>query len=121
MQERFVCGKMDPCSGRKGMDTNEREKDTHKPFGKREIKQLRNNPYIVSVTSKTVCFTEEFEQMVYDGKLLGVSVSETMRRCGIDPEILAANRVEGFRYTLNKKAKQGRLSLHQQCLYPEAS
>ena len=31
---------------------------------------------------------------------------ETMRQCGIDPEILGASRVEGFSYTLNKKAKQ---------------
>lgn len=31
---------------------------------------------------------------------------ETMRQYGIDPEILGASRVEGFSYTLNKKAKQ---------------
>lgn len=82
-------------------------KKTHtNPLSKREIEQLRSNPYIASVTSNTVRFTEQFKQMAYDGKIQGVSISETMRQCGIDPEMLGASRVEGFRYTLNKKAKQ---------------
>ena len=82
-------------------------KKTHtNPLSRREVEQLRGNPYIASVTPNTVRFTEEFKQLAYDGKVNGVSVVETMRRCGIDPEVLGASRVEGFRYTLNKKAKQ---------------
>ncbi len=82
-------------------------KKTHtNPLSKREVEQLRSNPYIASVTSNTVRFTEAFKKMAYDGKVNGVSVDETMRRCGIDPDVLGASRVEGFRYTLNKKAKQ---------------
>lgn len=82
------------------------KKKTHtNPLSKREIEQLQNNPYIASVTTSTVRFTEEFKKMAYEQKIQGVSISETMRRCGIDPEILGASRVEGFRYVLNKKAK----------------
>lgn len=82
-------------------------KKTHtNPLSRREIEQLRNNPYIASVTENTVRFTEEFKMLAYEQKAEGIPVAETMRRCGIDPEILGASRVEGFSYTLNKKAKQ---------------
>jgi len=82
-------------------------KKTHtNPLSRREIEKLRTNPNIVSVTANTVRFTEEFKKLAYEAKRKGISVSETMRRCGIDPEVLGPSRVEGFSYTLNKKAKQ---------------
>ena len=82
-------------------------KKTHtNPLSRREVEQLRNNPHIASVTENTVRFTEEFKKLAYEQKAKGVPVAETMRRCGIDPEILGASRVEGFSYMLSKKAKQ---------------
>ena len=82
-------------------------KKTHtNPLSRREIEKLRTNPNIVSVTANTVRFTEEFKRLAYEEKRNGIPVSETMRRCGIDPDVLGPSRVEGFSYTLNKKAKQ---------------
>ena len=82
-------------------------KKTHtNPLSRREIETLKNNPYVKAVTATTVRFTEEFKRLAYDGKCQGIPVSETMRKHGIDPEILGSSRVEGFSYTLNKKAKQ---------------
>lgn len=82
-------------------------KKTHtNPLSRQEVEKLRKNPYIASVTANTVRFTEAFKELAYEKKILGVAVAETMRKCGIDPEILGASRVEGFSYTLNKKAKQ---------------
>ena len=82
-------------------------KKTHtNPLSKREVEELRKNPYIASVTANTVRFTEAFKTLAYEKKSQGVPVSETMRKCGIDPEVLGASRVEGFSYSLNKKAKQ---------------
>ena len=82
-------------------------KKTHtNPLSKREIEELRRSPHIVSVSANTVRFTEEFKELAYEAKTLGISVAETMRRNGIDPDILGQSRVEGFSYTLNKKAKQ---------------
>ena len=82
-------------------------KKTHtNPLSKREIERLRSNPYVASVTANTVRFTEDFKALAYGEKLKGISVAETMRRCGIDPDVLGMSRVEGFRYTLNKKARQ---------------
>ena len=82
-------------------------KKTHtNPLSKKETEILRKNPYIASVTANTVRFTEAFKELAYEKKCQGVPLAETMRQCGIDPEILGASRVEGFSYTLNKKAKQ---------------
>ena len=82
-------------------------KKTHtNPLSKLEIETLRRNPYVASATENTVRFTEEFKKLAYDEKHKGASVSETMRRCGIDPDMLGPSRVDGFTYTLNKKAKQ---------------
>lgn len=82
-------------------------KKTHtNPLSKREIEELRRSPHIVSVSANTVRFTEEFKKLAYEAKTRGISVAETMRRNGIDPEILGNSRVEGFSYTLNRKAKQ---------------
>lgn len=82
-------------------------KKTHtNPLSKREIEELRRSPHIVSVSANTVRFTEKFKKLAYEAKTRGISVAETMRQNGIDPEILGNSRVEGFSYTLNKKAKQ---------------
>ena len=82
-------------------------KQTHtNPLSKREVEALRGNPYIASATTKTVRFTEEFKRLAYEGKQQGITIAETMRRCGIDPEVLGASRIEGFSYTLNRKARQ---------------
>lgn len=83
-------------------------KKTHtNPLSKREAEQLRANPYVASATTDSVHFTEEFKILAYEGKRKGIPVAETMRRCGIDPEVLGVSRVEGFSYLLNKKARQG--------------
>ena len=83
-------------------------KKTHtNPLSKREAEALRRNPNVAAVSATTVKFTEEFKRLAYEGKRNGISVSETMRRNGIDPEVLGSSRVEGFTYLLNKKAKQG--------------
>ena len=82
-------------------------KKTHtNPLSRQEIEKLRKNPYIASVTANTVRFTEAFKELAYEKKCQGIPIAETMRQHGIEPEILGASRVDGFSYTLNKKAKQ---------------
>ena len=82
-------------------------RQTHtNPLSRREVDALRGNPNVASATTKTVRFTEEFKRLAYEGKQQGISVSETLRRCGIDPEVLGTSRIEGLSYTLNRKARQ---------------
>ena len=82
-------------------------KKTHtNPLSKREVEQLRRNQYVASATSTTVRFTEAFKKLAYENKAKGISVAETMRQNQIDPDVLGESRVDGFSYTLNKKAKK---------------
>ena len=73
-----------------------------------EVEALRRNPYVKEANSCTVTFTEDFKQLAYEQKCLGVPVAETMETCGIDPKVLGVSRVKGFAYTLGKYARQGR-------------
>ena len=51
-------------------------KKTHtNPLSKREVEQLRKNPYIASATANTIRFTEAFKQLAYDNKCKGIPVS----------------------------------------------
>ena len=88
------------------MDTVMSKKTHTNPLSLQEVELLRKNPYIVSVTPNTVRFSEEFKKLAYDNETKGISVAETMRRNGIDPDALGLSRVKGFSYSLNKKARQ---------------
>ena len=80
-------------------------RQTHtNPFSKHEMEILRGNPYVASVSTHTIKFTPEFKKLVYEARVQGISIAETMRKCGIDPDVLGYSRVKGFRCSLNKKA-----------------
>ena len=52
-----------------------KRKKTHtNPLSKREVEVLRKNPYVASVTEKTVRFTEAFKKLAYDEKHKGVAI-----------------------------------------------
>ncbi len=74
------------------------------PLSKREVEMLRENPNIEFVSSTTVRFTEEFKRLTNENKSKGISVADTLRRNGIDPDIIGESRIKGFRYLLNKQA-----------------
>ena len=83
------------------------KKTTHtNPLSKWEVEELRKNPYVASVTASTVRFTEQFKELAYDNKVKGIPVEKTMQEVGIDPEVLGESRVYGFKYQLNKRAKE---------------
>ena len=82
-------------------------KSTHtNPLSKREVEMLRENPNIAAVTSSTVRFTEEFKKLANGNRSKGISVVETLRQNGIDPDVLGESRIRGLKCTLNKQAKR---------------
>lgn len=76
------------------------------PLSEQDVEQLKKNPYVASASTNTVRFTEEFKKLAYENKCKGISVAETMHRCGIEPAVLGESRVSGLSYQLNKKARQ---------------
>lgn len=82
-------------------------KKTHTNLlSQREVNLLQGNPFVKSVTTTSVSFTEDFKRLAYEAKCNGVPVVETMKKNGIDPDILGPYRINGFCYQLNRKAKQ---------------
>ena len=82
-------------------------KKTHtNPFSKHEVEILRSNPNVLRVSETSVSFTEEFRELLYEEKCHGKTLVKVLRDNGIEPEILGPSRLEGLRYTLNKKSKQ---------------
>ena len=80
---------------------------THKnPFTREQMERLRENRYVKSVSASTIQFTEEFKRYFYKESTSGTPSRQIFLACGIDPDILGASRIEGFRYTLHKQAKR---------------
>lgn len=76
-------------------------------FTEEEMKALRENPYVESVTSKTVSFTAEFKRYFYNRALAGITSRQIFLECEIDPDVLGEKRIAGFRHTLNSTVKKG--------------
>jgi hypothetical protein len=77
-----------------------------KLFSTEEIVSLRSSPYIRSVSDKFVSFTTKFKELAYRELMSGKSMRTVFRDNGIDPDILGATRVDGFRFTLMKNAER---------------
>ena len=68
--------------------------------------RLHENRYVKSVSASTIQFTEEFKRYFYQESTSETPSRQIFLACGIDPDILGASRIEGFRYTLHKQAKR---------------
>lgn len=81
--------------------------ETHRnEFTQEQIEHLRMNHNVKSISASTIRFTEEFKRYFYEKIKSGMTSKEIFLSCGIDPNILGMSRIEGFRYSLNKKAKR---------------
>lgn len=70
------------------------------------MEQLRKSKYVLSVSSSTVRFSEDFKRLFYQRMHSGEKAKAIFRDCGIDPDILGYYRVKNFSYVLNKAAKR---------------
>ena len=66
-------------------------------FSKDEQLILRANPYVESVTEKSVIFTPEFKEKAYQALLRGERMAAIFEEHGIQPAILGSTRINGFR------------------------
>lgn len=83
-------------------------KKTHKNIlSEADIALLDKNPYIESVSSTTVKYTDEFKMYFAQQHAKGVPYRQILINCGIDPEVLGRKRIDGLSYSINKKIKSG--------------
>jgi hypothetical protein len=64
-----------------------------KIFTEKEIKILSDNPYVKSVSSKGITYTDEFKQLFIEENSVGRLPREIFEQCGFDIDILGMHRV----------------------------
>ena len=65
-----------------------------KVFTEKEIKILSGNPYVKSVSSKGITYTDEFKQIFIAENEKGKFPREIFEECGFDIDIIGIKRVE---------------------------
>jgi len=66
---------------------------TEKLLTPEEIKELKKNPYVKSVSEKTVTYTDAFREYFIQEWLQGKGPTQIMRMAGFDPKVLGKDRV----------------------------
>jgi transposase len=64
-----------------------------KTFTEKEIGQLSNNPYVKSVTSKGITYTDAFKRLFISANLKGKLPREIFEECGFDVNVIGLQRV----------------------------
>ncbi len=72
-----------------------------------QIEELRNSPYVASVTARQVSFTKEFKQHFYEEYSQGKTPREILRGIGINPETLGESRIISVRMHAVEQGKSG--------------
>lgn len=85
------------------MDTDGKRTHTN-TFTQEQMDCLRMSPHVKSVTPSTVKFTQEFRDMFLKRLRAGDSPRKIFRESGIDPRMLGDKRIQGFAYSLRRKA-----------------
>ena len=75
-----------------------------KPLNPEEIAELRSCPYVASIISGRINFTNEFKRSAYQQLLDGKTMRTIFEEHGIDPEILGDKRIWGFAHKLRANA-----------------
>lgn len=66
-----------------------------KIFTEKEVKILSDNPYVKSVGSKGITYTDEFKHLFIEENAEGKLPREIFEQCGFDIKILGMDRVRG--------------------------
>jgi len=65
-----------------------------KVFTEKEIKQISNNPYVKSVSSKGITYTDEFKRIFITEYDKGKLSRQIFEECGFDVEVIGIKRVK---------------------------
>lgn len=81
---------------------------SNKEFTKEEIEELRKSKWILDVSPKSIHFSKEFKEEIYNKTINGqMSTRQAVAELGIDPNILGNTRIDGIGTTSRKKGKEG--------------
>lgn len=69
---------------------------SRKLFSEEEIAELKQNPHVTTVTKRTVNFTAEFKQILYEAMVRGERLATILEMYGINTGILGESRIRGL-------------------------
>lgn len=69
---------------------------SRKLFSEEEIEELKRNPHVTSVSSRSVNFTPEFKQIAYEAMARGESLASVLEMYKVDTGILGEARIRGM-------------------------
>lgn len=67
---------------------------SNKLFTELEMKQLKQNPYVKSVSPKSITYTDEFKRVFIDEYEKGFFPRQIFEECGFDVDIIGLQRVK---------------------------
>jgi len=76
-------------------------------FPPEQREMLEESPYVASTTEKTVSFTREFKELLWQRYSDGVAPEKIFQDAGIAPETIGLQRIWGLITTLRKLKEQG--------------
>ena len=75
-------------------------------FSIEQQEELKNNPYVKSVTSKAITYTEEFKELFYKEYQEGRAPTEIMRGMGFDTKVIGRGRIRSIAERMRKYAQR---------------
>lgn len=69
---------------------------SRKVFSEEEVAELKQNPHVAMVTKRTVNFTAEFKQILYEAMVRGERLAIVLEMYGINTGILGEARIRGL-------------------------
>ena len=75
-------------------------------FTDEQIKELNNNPYVISVTSKYINYSEEFKKLFLKDYNDGMSPIDIFKKYGFDPDTLGEQRRHNFVMRIKKESQR---------------
>ena len=73
-------------------------------FTDEQLKELKNNPYVVKCSAKNITYAEEFKDLFWIDYQNGMPPIEIFKKYGFDPYALGSRRRDNFTNRLKKQA-----------------
>lgn len=75
-------------------------------FTDEQVEELRNNPYVTSVTNKYINYSEEFKELFLVDYINGMAPRLIFQKYSFDPKVLGDSRVYEFVKRMKKQSER---------------
>lgn len=79
---------------------------SRKLFSEEEMAELKQNPHVATVTPRSVSFTAEFKQIVFESITRGEPIGVVLEMYGINTGILGEARIRGLWQRIMAEARR---------------